>query len=96
MKKVLLRVVIFVMFILFPGFVYSVIPASERAALIALYNNTNGAGWNNNTNWLGAPGSENTWYGITVQNILGTDHVTEIYLDYNNLSGSIPTELGNL
>lgn len=57
MKKKLLRVVIFIMFILFSGFVYSAIPASERAALIALYNSTNGAGWTNNTNWMGASGT---------------------------------------
>jgi hypothetical protein len=68
------------------------IPALERDALIALYNSTNGASWNNNENWLGPPGTENTWYGINASNT----HVTAISLTNNNLVGTIPTELGNL
>ena len=73
------------------GFMFGAIPVAERAALIALYNNTNGAGWTYNTNWLGASGTENTWYGISVQNISGTDHVTSITLPTNNLAGTLPT-----
>jgi hypothetical protein len=77
------------------------IPSVERSALIALYNATNGDSWINRTNWKGVNpepdgfsqiGTEGTWYGITVV----SDHVTQIILLYNNLVGSIPSELGNL
>jgi len=83
------------------GPLYAAIPASERAALIALYNSTNGDGWRNIEGWktpplytdgFAMPGTENTWTGITVSD----DHVTEIELFSHNLSGSIPPELGNL
>ncbi len=33
---------------------HAAIPASERAALVALYNATNGPNWTNKTNWLGS------------------------------------------
>jgi len=39
------------------------IPAAERQALIDLYNSTNGASWTTITNWNGAAGTENTWFG---------------------------------
>jgi hypothetical protein len=77
-----------------------VIPASERAALIALYNATNGDNWNNNSGWkdepletdgFGSIGSEGTWYGIDVEN----GHVGAIILVYNNLTGYIPPEIGS-
>jgi hypothetical protein len=58
--------------------------------LFDLYNSANGAGWNNNTNWLTGP--VKTWYGITVT---GT-RVTDINLYGNNLNGSIPSSIGNL
>lgn len=79
----------------------SAIPPKEREALIALYNNTNGDEWENNTNWKGNKnepdgfsqiGTEGTWYGITV---LG-NNVIGVNLTENNLVGTIPTELGNL
>jgi Leucine-rich repeat (LRR) protein len=38
------------------------------------------------------PGTENTWFGI----FLLADSVTEINLNNNNLSGSLPSELGDL
>jgi Leucine-rich repeat (LRR) protein len=77
------------------------IPASERAALIELYNSTNGDNWTNNSGWktppldtdgFAMPGTEGTWYGI----FLSGDHVTEVYLAYNQLIGEIPRELENL
>ncbi len=64
----------------------TVIPAGERDALIALYNNTNGAGWTNRANWLGAVGTECTWHGVACTN----NRVVAINLRANNLSGSIP------
>ena len=68
------------------------IPAAEREALIALYNSTGGATWLDNTGWLGAVGTECTWYEVTCA--LG--HVTQLNLYSNQLSGSVPAELGNL
>jgi Leucine rich repeat N-terminal domain len=68
------------------------IPASERAALLALYNSTNGANWTVRTNWNSAAGSECTWYGVTCS--AGDANVTEITLPGNNLVGSIPSLTG--
>ena len=70
---------------------YSQVPDSEKEALIALYDSTNGVNWINNTNWLSEQ-PVSTWYGITVSD----DHVTTIFLENNNLNGTIPDELGNL
>jgi hypothetical protein len=77
-------------------FLRAAVPQAERDALIALYYNTGGDYWKNNTGWLGAAGSENSWFGVTVENINGLDHVTKIALVNNKLTGSIPAELGNL
>ncbi|MCP5053048.1 MAG: hypothetical protein GY940_38125, partial [bacterium] len=63
---------LFSLFMVFPPSIYGDISSEEREALIALYTDTNGASWHNKTNWGSDPGTENTWYGITVQN----DHVT--------------------
>lgn len=63
----------------------------ERLALIALYNSTDGAHWNNNTNWMSSE-PLSTWYGITVKN----GGVESIFIANNNLNGFIPPEIGNL
>ena len=63
----------------------------ERAALVALYNATDGAHWRKKTNWnTSEPLSQ--WYGITFEK----GHVTHLLLYRNNLKGTIPVELGNL
>lgn len=67
------------------------IPQIECEALVALYNNTNGAGWKNNTNWL-VSNTPSDWYGLTVED----GHVTKISFWGNQLSGTIPPQLGNL
>ncbi len=72
--------------------VHAQIPQVERDALIALYNSTDGANWNFNANWLGAEGRECTWYGV----ICTGGHVSFLTLGSNQLTGSIPPELGNL
>lgn len=69
------------------------IPSSEREALIALYQSTNGPGWTNNTNWLGAAGTECTWYGIDCDET--QSNVTEIGLDANQLTGTLPPSIRN-
>lgn len=63
----------------------------EREALIALYNQTDGPNWSTNTGWLG-PDSICSWYGITCLN----DRAFLIELGFNQLTGTIPAELGNL
>ncbi|MCP5052313.1 MAG: hypothetical protein GY940_34415 [bacterium] len=80
---------------------HAAIPASERAALIALYNATDGDNWTKKDGWkdgalepdgFGPPGSEGDWEGIVVSG----DYVSKILLSDNNLTGSLPPELGNL
>lgn len=69
------------------------IPQAERDALITLYYSTGGDNWSDKTNWLDAPGSENTWFGVTVVTINSEDHVTGISLINNNLTGTVPAEI---
>ena len=65
--------------------------ASDRAALVALFDNTGGStSWLRTDNW----GSESLddWYGVTVEN----GRVTRLELARNNLRGRIPVDLGDL
>lgn len=64
----------------------------DRAALVALYNATGGPNWEYNTNWMSDKPLEE-WLGVTMDH---TGRVTELRINRNNLSGQIPTELGNL
>lgn len=85
----------------------NLITLKERNALISFYNSTNGDKWNNNNGWKVPPleedgfskrGSENKWNGITIKKPYKIDevHVTDIYLEDQNLTGSIPKEIGDL
>ena len=67
--------------------------ATDRAALVALYNATGGANWRNNGNWLSnAPMGE--WHGVTTDS---NGRVIELRLSDNSLrSGAIPAALGSL
>lgn len=64
----------------------------DSLALVALYESANGGNWNNKTNWLveGKPVGE--WDGVNVED----GRVTRLILTGNNLSGSIPPEIGDL
>ena len=62
------------------------IPSIERAALIALYNSTDGSSWSNNSGWKNGtlffdgfqvPGTECTWHGVTCWG----DQITGINLE---------------
>ena len=68
---------------------------TDMAALVDLYNGTNGANWKTNTNWLSeAPlVSLWDWHGVTTDQ---NGRVTELALASNDLSGTIPAELGDL
>lgn len=72
------------------GVTGSCVPASERNALVALYNTTNGPGWANKSNWLNA--DESTWFGV----VISSCHVTNLNLTNNQLAGTLPPELGDL
>ena len=67
-------------------------PATDRAALVALYNATDGPNWTNNTGWL-TDRPLYDWYGVTPD---ANGGVTELNLSDNQLTGEIPAELGNL
>ena len=81
-------------FLLVPSESQAAIPAIERDALVALYNATGGDNWTDNTNWLGAEGTECTWFGVTCHD--DENNVRHLALRNNNLIGTIPPELGNL
>ena len=63
--------------------------ATERAALMALYNSTDGANWTTNTNW-GSTEPISTWHGVST----GANG-TRLLLFGKNLVGTIPNALGN-
>ena len=66
--------------------------STDRAALVALFNATNRSDWGSNRNWLSdRPIGE--WSRVSTD---GDGRVTGLWLDGNQLSGSIPSELGNL
>ncbi len=65
---------------------------SDRGALVALYEATDGPNWKDNENWLSdRPLGE--WYGVDVDT---WGRVRELWFTYNQLTGEIPPELGNL
>ena len=67
-------------------------PSTDRAALVALYNATDGPNWGSNINWLSdMPLGE--WHGVTTNS---SGRVTGLDLYNNQLSGEIPPELGSL
>lgn len=91
------------MIIVANGLTFAAIPAVERNALTVLYNNTQGAGWTNNTGWktpplhtdgFAMPGTEADWYGVTLSS--SGDHLENINLANNRLVGPLPAELGTL
>ena len=65
---------------------------AERAALIALYNSTNGANWTNSSGWNDPAGTECSWVGV----VCTGSHITSLQLQARNLTGPIPPEIGNL
>ena len=79
---------------------HAAIPSSERDALIALYDSTDGDHWVASTNWRketgesNDPGTECTWFGVTCDAEETT--VLQLDLEQNGLIGTLPPELGDL
>ncbi|MDE2992810.1 MAG: hypothetical protein OXU67_02910 [Chloroflexota bacterium] len=64
----------------------------DRAALVALYNATDGPNWRDNANWLSdAPVCG--WHGVFID---ASGRVTHLDLVNDGLSGPLPAELGSL
>ena len=58
----------------------------QRAALVALYHATGGAGWTQNDNWLSRQPLAD-WHGVVTD---AKGHVTELRLANTGLSGPVP------
>jgi hypothetical protein len=65
---------------------------SDREVLRDFYNATGGHSWTNNDGWLSDKGLRH-WHGVTTDD---RGQVTQLVLDGNNLTGSLPAELGKL
>ncbi len=64
---------------------------TDREALVALYNSTDGPNWDDAQNWLSdRPLRE--WNGVDTEQ----GRVTYLWLTYQELNGEIPKELGSL
>jgi Leucine-rich repeat (LRR) protein len=64
----------------------------QRDILIELYKSTNGTGWNQNTEWL-SDADVCQWYGVKCN---AQDQIVQLELNNNQLSGTIPSSLGQL
>lgn len=62
-----------------------------REALMALYEAAGGENWTNHENW-GTNTELSEWYGVTVED----NEIVALELPDNNLSGTLPVELGAL
>ena len=65
---------------------------TDRDALVALYEASGGRNWLDNENWLSDAPLED-WFGVTTDR---DDRIIELELSENELSGTIPPELGRL
>ena len=67
-------------------------PQQDRAVLVALYHATGGAQWMRNASWL-SDAPLGSWHGVSTD---ANGRVTELSLSENNLTGTLPAELGQL
>src|SRR5687768_15030723 len=72
---------------------FASVPASQRDALIAIYNASDGPSWTGRGGWLGAAGTECSWYGVVCND--AQTSVVEIILVANNLGGTISPSIGS-
>ena len=90
--KPLIHTALFLLLISLAGASYAQVPQIERDALVALYNSTDGANWTDNTGWMGEVGTECSWFGV----FCDSGSVFSLFLKINSLTGTIPSELGDL
>ena len=67
-------------------------PESDRAALVALYEATDGANWSFSRNWL-SDRPIGSWRGVTTDD---NGRVTSLNIPHYSLKGPLPAELGRL
>jgi hypothetical protein len=67
------------------------INTQDSLALVDLYNSTGGGNWLKNSNWTAAAPVA-SWNGVECR----FGRVQQLYLPYNNLSGPLPSSMGNL
>ena len=67
------------------------IPQTECESLVALYDNTDGPNWANDTDWLNT-NTPCSWHGVNCYD----GHVASLLLSSNQLDGTLSSELGNL
>ena len=66
---------------------------TDKDALVALYNATDGANWTTNTNWTSDDEPLSAWSGVTTNS---DGRVTRLELADNGLTGTLPAALGDL
>ena len=64
----------------------------EKAALVALFEATDGYNWWISDNWMNGDPCMQSWYGVTCDQ----GKVIRLDLSWNDLTGSIPEQLGQL
>ena len=82
------------------GYLIATLPAgaaaqsadTDRAALVAFYEATDGPNWTDSTNWLSSQPLD-TWHGIRTD---AEGRVFELWLPKNQLAGNIPAALASL
>ncbi len=70
------------------------VSSTEKAALVALYDSTNGDYWDDNTSWNTGDPCEDMWFGVNCSEDNGSIIGLDLYA--NQLTGSIPSEIGGL
>ena len=65
----------------------------DSLALVDLYNSTDGPNWLHHGNWL-TVNPVSTWYGVELG--FASGRVEHLWLPVNQLSGHIPSSIGNL
>ena len=66
-------------------------PEQEKTLLMEIFNQTGGQNWKNKTYWGNHSVSHCLWYGITCERT--NRYVINIYLNNNNLTGTLPGSL---
>ncbi len=97
-RKIAFSVILFILVLGWVQQAWTTVSSEEKAALVALYTHTDGgSSWIIISGWVDHATTDpcgDDWYGITCN--ATNDSVTKLQLESNNLSGTIPPELGNL